>query len=166
MNGLNPVSWHGLHGEAFTFSIPGYEFPEITEGHDANRLKVRVDARNEEGSWSKEVACMLSYEVEWLHRWLEYVPDGMMQYSDFGVLEMDLSFKYLVRMADAHRITVVLRYGLSFGDRSEDISILSLHVSDVEYGAMKGYLRDVMERFPPRGDTGERAKKLPGPRIL
>lgn len=85
------IRWHGLHNEYFHFQIVGYEFPQVTEGYDANWLMITMEAANEQGTWTRRCACLLTWEVTWLIHWLEQVVNGEAE-PILSVSEVDLTF--------------------------------------------------------------------------
>ncbi len=55
---------------SFSLEMVGYRYPdEFADEYDANRLIVRVTAKNLQGAWSAEAPSLLTWEVEDIIRW-------------------------------------------------------------------------------------------------
>jgi len=54
-----------------TLDVLGYQFPAAREFWDANWLVIRMAGQDQQGPWEFTDACLLTWELQWLGRWLE-----------------------------------------------------------------------------------------------
>jgi hypothetical protein len=161
--------WKGIHGEYFQFSIEGYQFPEIVDDYDANWLFLDVDVQNEQGTWQRRSACILSWEVAWFARWLKNVTFGNCE-NELSVLEGDFQLVYISKAQGLHRFMVCLEYGLSYvpvKSSERDKSVIGVCLTETEVEEAVTYFEERFTAFPPRGETDKKCyEMLPGPKVF
>ncbi len=84
----------GASGSSFKLKIVDYQFPNITdEYHDSNWLIIQVDVIHPKGAWTAVDPCLLTFDVEWLARWLEDVHSNSNKRPECSFLEPCLEFQ-------------------------------------------------------------------------
>lgn len=151
------IRWHGLHNEYFHFQIVGYEFPQATEDYDANWLIITTEAANEQGTWTRRCACLLTWEVAWLIHWLEQVVIGEAE-PIFSVLEVDLILHSIGLSQGKHRVAICLAFGLGYEvppAEPGNTSIIVVDLTDTDLQDAIVALKQWLVTFPLRGKQGQ-----------
>lgn len=150
------ITWHGRHGDFVRLQLLGYEYPGLTEDYDANWLRVGLEAVNEQGHWTRECSCLLTWEVHWLSQWLDKAPQGLVD-PVLGLLEPDLSFRYIAATAERHCIAVCLAYDLGYErpqGHPRNTSVVVAYLSEMERQQALVDLAQAEKRLPARGCLG------------
>jgi hypothetical protein len=161
--------WEGLYRQYFRFSIEGYQFPDITDGYDANWLVLSVEAKNKQGTWKRTSPCILTWEVAWYAKWLKNVTWGNCE-SELSVLEGDFQLIYVAKAQNLYRFIICLEYGLAYEKPKEgerDKSVIGICLTETEVKEAVAYFEEVFAAFPPRGEQGKLSFEfLPGPKVF
>ena len=140
----------GRNDNALTLSVNGYQFPNAVDDWDANWLVIRVDVRNDEGSWSATHPCLTTRELAELADWLER-PNGELRFT-----EPNLELEVVGREGDDVELKVWFELELrpdwaeSWVAGERDLSA-ALTVSRQELVQAAAELRGELAAFPPRG---------------
>ena len=126
------ICWTGETGERLALAVLCYQFPDDTDGYDANWVKVSVAARNQAGSWSRECSCILAWELAWISRWLDHVAAGCARDSEYFGLEPDLALEYVAASEGKHRLLVRLSDGLSRTGRPGQTDLVNVSLQPEE----------------------------------
>src|SRR5262245_45503761 len=159
-NDIKVCDWRGADDHRFALRIERYQFPQITRDYDANWLVVRISARNGEHQWDRRDACILTWELVWMRRWLATVTSVQDRVMSF--LEKELTFEFLGSEPGRHHFSVDLKWALSW-TRDDHPSVIRLAVSESERRRALEQLDRAIKRFPGRGEVAKINEKL-GPR--
>jgi hypothetical protein len=163
---MHEIKWSGENNHVFNFNILNYEFPEkgASDGYDAEWLRLGVDASNSLGTWSKSAPCLLTWELVWLRRWLDYVVDGSIEHNELAFLEPELKFIFLAETQSWYHFSVVLNYSLARSIEHQP-NVLHLQLSERDHSSTLEAMDKAIELFPSRTSMGKGNEGL-GPKIL
>lgn len=143
------------YNKRFEFCVIGYEFESSEEYYDANWLKVRIVAMDDDHEWSAEDSCILTHELVEFHQKMIGViknPEKNM-YVEFT--EGELKFGY---NGETNVFTVFLDFhfhpkgeGYVYGDGGDSFYELSFSLSDNAKESIVDSLSVMCKKYPVRG---------------
>ena len=157
------INWPGINNEKFIFEFTGYQFPDKTDGYDANWLFISIQIENELGSLKFKDPDFITWEIEWLHRWMENVVIGNAKEIDFLVLDGDISFHFITVAQNLYRFAVCKQFWI---DGEPEKAVVNVAISEDELQSTLAYLKKASKLFPPRGKQGKLGLQFPGPQIF
>jgi hypothetical protein len=142
-----------------TFSISGYEFPDATEGYDANWLVLNIDAVAGSERWQAEAACLLTWDVVLIRHWFRTIAEGKKPRDKrWCGMETDFTLLYRGSIRENHHFYVRLSYGLAPHRRSGPDECVTFPVEVDGPGLVSccGELDQMVKLFPLRGQIGQK----------
>ena len=159
----NKIVWKGANNHLFELDILDYQFPEITEEHDANWIILDVKATNELGTWHRQCACTFTWEIKYFSRWLEMVTQGFNKEYTMDSYEPGLSIKYIQKIENNYLFEISLKSGFSFYDMYHPLEFkYCIILVEIDNNLLNKAIRsfNIWNRlFPPRGDLGKKMEK-------
>ena len=145
---------------AIALRIVDYQFPETTEGYDANWLNIEFSIHTLESQWQICNPCLLTWDVLRLIKWLRKAahPEKL-PYKEFSGLENDFSINYRGKHKDQCRLQVTVRHGCIPFDVLEKEGMdkrlrLNFTLDADELNQMADGIENKINCFPPRGELG------------
>ena len=142
-----------LNDCSFSLEIVGYRYPDgLAHEYDANRLIVRVTARNLQGAWSAEAPSLLTWEVEDIVRWAR---GGFVIEPLLNFVEPELQLLASAIDAERVRLQISLSGRMLPAWREGEILSLEIFLPRKELRLFAADLEQELARFPYR--TNEEA---------
>lgn len=151
---------------SFSFEITGYQFPQITEGYDANWLIIGFNVSTRQYQWQISNSCLLTWDVICLMNWLRKIAhDEPLPYEEFTGLEIDLSIQYRGKEDEQYKLRIKLRYGCIPLEIIEKEGIdkrirLDFKVDAEGLERMADAIEKEIKCYPPRGELGRKWLEL------
>ncbi len=153
---MTMIEWTGINSEELKLSILGYEFPSIEEDYDANWLIVEVEVSNELGKWKRQSPCILTWELQWLSKWLLHVVNHEAKRREIGFLEQDINnITYLAKVQNLHCFAILLAPRLTYDPQIHDYNLVVVRLTDDQVNKSISVLDQFSREFPPRGQKGQ-----------
>ena len=77
----------------FELNIVNYEFPKAkNEKWDADWLNIKIKVKSSKGSWKATDSMLLTWEIDWLIKWLEDIFTNVEKEKELDFMEPSLKF--------------------------------------------------------------------------
>jgi hypothetical protein len=140
----------------FKLVIVGYQFENAQEFYDANWLNVKIEASDENYSWSAVDSCLLTVELKELHAWLKSVDDSCKDATSIDFMEGELRFTY---EPSRHIFNVVLNFNFHpkgdayiYGEDGDSEYVMEFYLAKDDLIILAGQIEPFLKKFPVVGD--------------
>ncbi len=152
----------GDTGDRLSLRVLGYEYPgDTSDEFDSNWLFVELSACIGGRTWRVRSACLLTWELEWIARWMESTAAGEPFDRSLDFVEPCLLFEWIGRSGarTEFRVYVELEcrppWAKALGAPRKDCWV-TLHADRSELGRAAEDARRQRSMFPTRADVGTR----------
>ncbi|WP_025209091.1 WapI family immunity protein [Hippea sp. KM1] len=157
----NPaVAFKARNGLVFSFSITGYQFPDIesfADKYDKNWLNVRVNIKDKSGAeFNAEDPSILTWELKELLEWFKTISRGKEpEYNAIGFIEPAIYFELLDKSPDSKvKIRIHLCCELKpkqlKPNHEDDEFVIDVDLSPKDIEEAINGLEKIIELFPQR----------------
>lgn len=151
------IIWTGQNGCNFSLAVIGYQYPEKTQGHDANWLLLNITLENEKDSRSRTVADALAWELPKFAEWLQQIIDGTCGEPEFFFNDQHIRIKCDTESSGKALMSI---YFTIWSDSDPDTISARVAPSPDDLKSAKEYILTQVKKFPPRGELGRRVAEL------
>lgn len=154
------MEFTGDTGDHFSLQVVGYQFPgDSSDRFDANWMMVEVSASLGGRAWSVREPCLLTWELEWIARWMESAAAGEPFDRSLDFLEPCLLFEWIGRSEDRTEFRVYVElecrppWATSHTTHKKDFWV-TLNANPGEFARAVVDARRQRSMFPTRAGVG------------
>jgi len=138
--------------KSFALDVIGYEFENAKEFYDANWLTIKIDASDENYTWSAIDHCLLTTELNELYEWVDSIDNNCRGNLSIDFMENELRFKY---EGDSKIFTVICDFnfhpkGESFvyGEDGDSEYEINFHFDKSNKQGLVKSIKRFIDKFP------------------